>query len=164
MADGTGEGDMTPYSDYVKGREPLDVLRETLAGYREVFARNTAEQWAAPWAPGKWTAHQIVVHVTQWELIFSTRIRMAIGLPSYVVQPMEQDGLLNIEAPAVDAKTASAAFEAVRQMNINLIGALSPAQRAAKVTHPERGVIDVEDLIVTLAGHGAHHLKQLLLN
>jgi hypothetical protein len=152
---------MTPYADYVKGKDPLDVLRSTLDGYRQVFARNTADEWAAPWAPGKWTAHQLIVHVTQWELIFSTRIRMALAMPAYVVQPMEQDDLLNIEAPAVDVKTASAAFEAVRQMNIGLIGALTPAQRAKKVTHPERGVIDIEDLLVTLAGHGAHHLAQL---
>jgi hypothetical protein len=153
---------MTPYADYVKGHDPLDVLRATLDGYRQTFARKSGADWATPWAPGKWTAHQIIVHVTQWELIFSTRIRMALAIPAYVVQPMEQDNLLNIEAPAVNATTASAAFEAVRQMNIGLIGALTPAQRATKVTHPERGVIDIEDLIVTLAGHGAHHLKQLV--
>jgi len=152
---------MTPYADYVKGKDPLDVLRSTLDGYRKVFARYSAADWAAPWSPGKWTAHQIIVHVTQWELIFSARLRMALGLPAYVVQPMEQDELLNIEAPAVDAKTASAAFEAVRQMNIGLVAALTPDQRAKKITHPERGVIDVEDLLITLAGHGAHHLKQL---
>ncbi|MEO6223680.1 MAG: DinB family protein, partial [Vicinamibacterales bacterium] len=90
-----------------------------------------------------------------------TRLRMALALPAYVVQPMEQDNLLAIEAPAVDAPTASAAFEALRRMNIGLVAALTPAQRAMKVTHPERGVIDVEDLIVTLAGHGAHHLSQI---
>jgi hypothetical protein len=152
---------MTPYASYVEGHDPLDVLRSTLDGYRGVFARNTAEKWAAPWAPGKWTAHQLIVHVTQWELIFSTRVRMALAIPNYVVQPMEQDELLNIEAPAVDAKMASAAFEAVRLMNINLVGALTPEQRAKKITHPERGVIDIEDLLVTMAGHAAHHLKQL---
>lgn len=155
---------MTPYADYVKGHDPLDVLRTTLDGYREVFARKGAAEWGRPWATGKWTAHQIIVHVTQWELIFSTRIRMALAIPNYVVQPMDQDDLLNIEAPAVDAQTAASAFESVRRMNINLIGALTPAQRAAKITHPERGRIDIEDLIVTLAGHGAHHLGQLRSN
>ena len=152
---------MTPYADYVTGQDPLDVLRSTLDGYRAAFAQKTAADWAMPWAPGKWTGHQIIVHVTQWELIFSTRVRMALTIPNYVVQPMEQDHLLNIEAPGVDAATAAAAFEAVRRMNIGLVGALTPAQRATKITHPERGVIDIEDLIVTLAGHGAHHLGQL---
>ena len=152
---------MTPYADYVKGKDPLDVLRSTLDGYREVFARNSAADWATPWAPGKWTAHQIIVHVTQWELIFSTRVRTALAVPGYVVQPMDQDDLLNIEAPGVDAHTAAAAFEAVRRMNIGLVAALTPAQRAITISHPQRGDIDIEDLIVTLAGHGAHHLQQL---
>lgn len=152
---------MTPYATYVTGHDPLDVLRTTLAGYREVFTRNTAADWARPWAPGKWTAHQVLVHVTQWELIFSTRIRTALAIPDYVVQPMDQDDLLDIEAPAVDAAMAAAAFEAVRRMNIALVAALTPAQRAKAITHPERGRIDIEDLIVTLAGHGAHHLAQL---
>jgi hypothetical protein len=146
---------MTPYADYVKGKDPLDVLRSTLGDYRRVFAASTATDWAAPWAPGKWTAHQLIVHVAQWEMIFSTRLRMALAIPGYTVQPM---------APGVDAKTASAAFEALRQMNIGLVGALTPAQRAMKVSHPERGVIDIEDLIVTLAGHSAHHLAQLRPN
>lgn len=152
---------MTPYATYVTGHDPLDVLRTTLASYRDVIARNTAADWARPWAPGKWTAHQVLVHATQWELIFSTRIRMALAIPNYVVQPMDQDDLLNIEAPAVDATMAAAAFEAMRRMNIALVSALTPAQRATAITHPERGPIDIEDLIVTLAGHGAHHLSQL---
>jgi len=152
---------MTPYATYVTGHDPLDVLRTTLISYREVFARHTAADWARPWAPGKWTAHQVIVHVTQWELIFSTRIRTALAIPDYVVQPMDQDDLLNIEAPAVDVAMATAAFDAVRRMNIALISALTPAQCAKAITHPERGRIDIEDLIVTLAGHGAHHLSQL---
>lgn len=152
---------MTPYATYVTGHDPLDVLRTTLTSYREVFGRNTAADWARPWVPGKWTAHQVLVHVTQWELIFSTRIRTALAIPNYVVQPMDQDDLLNIEAPAVDVALATAAFEAVRCMNIALISALTPALRAKVITHPERGPIDIEDLIVTLAGHGAHHLNQL---
>ena len=120
---------MTPYATYVTGHDPLDVLRTTLTGYREVFTRNTPASWARPWAPGKWTAHQVLVHVTQWELIFSTRIRTALAIPNYVVQPMDQDDLLDIEAPAVDAAMAAAAFEAVRRMNIALVAALTPAQQ-----------------------------------
>ncbi len=151
----------TPYAEYVDGRDPLDVLRETLDGYRAVFARNRDADWARPWVPGKWTAHQVLVHVTQWELILSTRVRMALALPGYVVQPMDQDPLLDIEAPVVDPATAAAAFDAVRRMNIALVAGLSPGQRALALTHPERGAIDVEDLLITLAGHAAHHLAQL---
>lgn len=151
----------TPYVDYVTGRDPLAVLKDTAAAYDAAFARLTEAEWHQPWAPGKWTRHQVLVHVTQWELIFSTRIRMALAIADYVVQPMDQDPLLNIEAPHVDVATAQAAFSAVRRMNIGLIAGLTAEQRAHKITHPERGVIDIEDLIVTLAGHGAHHVGQI---
>ena len=151
----------TPYAEYVEGREALDILKDTLQKYRDVFARTSPAQWHAPWAPGKWTRHQVLVHVVQWELIFSTRVRMALAIPGYIVQPMDQDPLLEFEAPVVDVATASAAFEATRAMNIALIGGLSDEVRARRITHPERGDIDINDLIVTLAGHAVHHLKQV---
>lgn len=151
----------TPYAIHVEGHDPLDVLTRSLQSYRDVFARTTPEQWHAPWAPGKWTRHQVLVHVVQWELIFSTRVRMALAIPDYVVQPMDQDPLLEYEAPFVDVATASAAFVSVRAMNIALVGGLSPEVRARQITHPERGTIDINDLIVTMAGHPMHHLGQL---
>lgn len=151
----------TPYASYVEGREPLEILKDTLQQYRDVFARTSPAHWHAPWAPGKWTRHQVLVHVVEWELIFSTRVRMALAIPDYVVQPMDQDPLLAFEAPVVDVATAAAAFEAVRAMNIALIGGLSADVRARRITHPERGPIDINDLIVTMTGHPVHHLAQL---
>lgn len=152
---------MTPYATYVNGQDPAKVMQSTLAGFRDVFARYSKDDWSTPWAEGKWTAHQVLVHVAQWEMIFASRVRIALALPDYSVQALEQDDLLNIEAPLVDVATARAAFEGLRAMNIALVKGLSAEQRAKKITHPERGEIDIEDLIVTLAGHAAHHLTQL---
>lgn len=151
----------TPYAVQIEDRDPLDVLNTSLEAYREVFARTSPDQWHAPWAPGKWTRHQVLVHVVQWELIFSTRIRMALAIPDYIVQPMDQDPLLEFEAPFVDVATVQAAFVSVRAMNIALVGGMSPDVRAREITHPERGRIDINDLIVTMAGHPVHHLGQL---
>lgn len=151
----------TPYASSVEGREPLEMLKSSLQQYRDVFARTSPAQWHAPWAPGKWTRHQVLVHVVQWELIFSTRVRMALAIPDYVVQPMDQDPLLEFEAPVVDVATASAAFDATRAMNIALVGGLSDEVRARTITHPERGSIDINDLIVTMTGHPIHHLAQI---
>lgn len=151
----------TPYAEYVTGKDVLEVLRETHAQYSAVFAKATPGFWAAEWQPGKWTRHRILVHVAQWELLFSARVRMALAIPDYIVQPMEQDPLLEYEAPWVDAPTAAAAFDAMRAMNIGLVAGLAPAVRARAITHPERGRIDINDLIVSLAGHAEHHLRQI---
>ena len=65
------------------------------------------------------------------------------------------------EAATVDGPTAFRAFEAMRQMNLALARSLSPADRARAVQHPQRGAIDVESLLLTLAGHPVHHYKQI---
>jgi hypothetical protein len=99
--------------------------------------------------------------VTQWEMILGVRLRCGLAVPDYAVQPVDQDDLMRAEGLAVDGPTALGAFQAVRRMNIALASALSPEQRRTPIRHPERGQIDVEDVLVTLAGHGVHHLKQL---
>src|SRR5260221_12114229 len=151
----------TPYAEYVAGRDPVDVLKTSLDDYRTINSRTAAALWNQPWAPGKWTLQQILVHVTQWEMIFGVRCRCGVTMPNYTVQPLDQDDLMRVEAAVVDGPTAFAAFEAVRRMNLALASSLSSVQRAQPVQHPERGRIDANDLLVTMAGHAVHHLKQL---
>ena len=149
-----------PYAAYVGSRDPIDVLGESLEAFRSLEARLSPATWDRPVAPGKWTARQVVVHVAQFEMILGNRVRCGVGVPDYVVQPVEQD-LLIAEAEAVDGPTALQALIAVRIMNLAFASSLTPSQRRRIVQHPERGAIDVEDILVTLAGHGVHHLKQV---
>jgi uncharacterized damage-inducible protein DinB len=150
----------TPYAQYVGDRDPVDVLRESFDAYRELRQRITPEMWERPIAPGKWTIRQVLVHVVQWEMIFGLRLRFALASPDYVIQPFEQDPLM-MEAAVVDGPTALAALEAVRRMTLTFAESLTPEQRRQKTQHAERGEIDVQDILVTLAGHGVHHLKQI---
>jgi uncharacterized damage-inducible protein DinB len=150
----------TPYAQYVGDRDPVDVLRESFEGYRELGRRITADMWDQPIAPGKWTIRQVLVHVVQWEMIFGLRLRFALASPDYVIQPFEQDPLM-AEAAVVDGPTALAALEAVRRMTLTFAASLTPQQRRQKTQHADRGEIDVQDILVTLAGHSVHHLKQL---
>jgi hypothetical protein len=151
----------TPYGEHLEGRDPVDALRTSLADYRTLISRLAPDQWSRPWSPGKWTVAQVVLHVAQWEMIFGVRVRCGLTIPHFTVQPMNQDPFVDLESPAVDGPTAAAALLAMKQMNLALAASLTPAQRAIAVTHPERGQIDVNDMLVTLAGHGIHHLKQL---
>ena len=150
----------TPYKEHVGDRNPVDVLRDSQAEYQTILSKFSSAQWAMPWQPGKWTAQQIMVHVMQWEMIMGVRLRLAVGTPDYMVQPADQDHLMGTEDRAIDGPTAFATFDAVRRANLLFAAALSGIQRSKKVKHPERGVIDVEDILTTIAGHGVHHLKQ----
>jgi hypothetical protein len=151
----------TPYAEHVGDWDPVDVLRTSLDDYRALVPRIAREAWTRPWAPGKWTLAEVVLHVTQWEMILGIRLRCGLALPNFTIQPMDQDPFMDVESRAVDGPAAAAAFLGIRAMNLALATSLTPEQRRTVVHHPERGQIDVNDLLVTLAGHAVHHLKQL---
>lgn len=151
----------TPYAEHLNGGDPVDALRTSLAAYETRVATLTPERWNASYAPGKWSTHQVMLHVTQWEIFFGVRVRCALSMPSYVIQPMDQDPFMDVESPSVNGPMAWDAFRAMRRMNLALAESLTGAQRRTSVQHATRGAIDVNDLLTTLAGHAIHHLKQL---
>jgi len=151
----------SPYAEHIGPLDPVAVLRTSLDDYHAMIPRLGVADWQRTWAPGKWTVAQIMVHVTQWEMILGIRVRCGVAAPSYEVQPMDQDELMRREGDVVSGHTAFEAFEGVRRMNIQFAESLSPEDRRKIVRHPERGEIDVEHLLVTMAGHGVHHFKQI---
>jgi len=151
----------TPYAEHLNGGDPVAALRTSLVEYDARVATLTPALWNASYAPGKWSAHQVMLHVTQWEMFFGVRVRCALSLPNYVIQPMDQDPFMAIESSTVNGPTAWSAFRALRTMHIALSTSLTSEQRHKTVVHASRGTIDVNDLLITLAGHAIHHLKQL---
>jgi hypothetical protein len=112
------------------------------------------------YAPGKWTARQLLIHLAQIELVFGERIRFALNKPEYVVIPFDQDEWMALDE-GVDAASALGAYLGMRRMNLDFFRSLTPAQRAHQFEHPDYGPIDVDWVITALAGHERHHLPQL---
>jgi hypothetical protein len=148
-----------PYGRFVLG-DVLECLSRT-PDRIEALTRNWADtQFERTYAPGKWTARQILIHLAQAELVFSTRLRFALAQPDYVVQPFDQDPWLDVDGKAAPAD-ALAAYLGVRRLNVPLWRSLTPPQRAHRFRHPEQGEIDVEWLLTLIAGHELNHLPQL---
>ena len=112
------------------------------------------------YAPGKWSARQILMHLAQSELALGTRARMALSTPNYTAQPFDQDIWMNRE-PALSGRDALEAFVVMARMNAALFGSLSAGDRATPFAHPEYGALTVDWVIHQTAGHQIHHLKQL---
>ena len=149
-----------PYAPDLGDRDPIASLRETPDRYGTVLGAWTAEQFERPYAPGKWTARQVLIHLAQAELMIQPRVRLALTAADYAVQPFEQDDLLALE-PSVDAPTALATYRTLRQFCLPLFESLTPSQLATTCRHPQMGTLNVRWILVMLAGHELRHLRQL---
>lgn len=119
-----------------------------------------ADRWEKSYAPGKWNARRVVIHLAQMEIGLPIRVRFAVSQDGYVAQPLDQDAWLTVDDHA-DGPTALEAYTALRQLNVAMFKGLSGPQRQRTFTHPEYGQLTADWVAAQLAGHDIHHWKQL---
>ena len=151
---------MNPYEKDLGGRDPLVAVGETPERIRDVAGRMAPGDFARCYAPGKWDARRILVHLAHTEMAFGLRLRMALATSHYVVQPFDQDGWMTRE-PLVEGPVALGAYLELRRLNLPLFRSLTAEERQRTFWHPERGAVTVGWIVELLAGHDLHHLAQL---
>jgi hypothetical protein len=151
---------VTPYSTHLEDREPLGAMRRTVARVGALVSGWTPLQWERSYAPNKWSARQVLVHLAQTEIALGSRARLALTLPNYTSQSFEQDAWMAREA-GLSGRDAADAFISLSRMNTAFFAGLSADDRQIPFTHPEYGALTVDWLIYQMAGHQIHHLKQL---
>jgi hypothetical protein len=150
----------TPYSKDLDSREPIAALRDTTSRIGEIARQWSPADFERSYAPGKWPARQVLVHLAQTELALGTRARHALTTPNYAAQSFDQDKWMALES-GLDGPAALNAFLALAAMNLALFASLSAADRETTLSHPEYGALSVDWIVHQMAGHQIHHLKQL---
>ena len=146
-----------PYAADLGDMDVMAALTDGAARLHAIVDKLTPGQMASSYAPGKWTAAQLLVHLAQCEFAFGSRVRMALTQEGYIVQPFDQDAWLRRES-GTDGRVAFWAYYAMRHLNLQLFATLSAEDRRRPCHHPERGPMHVEWILETLAGHERHHL------
>jgi hypothetical protein len=149
-----------PYAEDLGHRVPLEALADTADRIRRLVESWDADAFERSYAPGKWSARQILVHLAQTELALGTRARFALAQSGYTAQAFSQDDWIAIDG-ATDARTALAAYTSLRGLNLAMWRRLTAAQLDRGFSHPEYGELTVGWIMAQMAGHDIHHLKQL---
>jgi hypothetical protein len=149
-----------PYADLVGSQDPLTVLASTSIRLETLTRGWDSWRWLSSYAQGKWNAAQLVLHLAHDEIGWGNRVRLALTVDGYVVQPYDGASWLALESPT-PPETALATFTVLRRLNVMLYRRLSSDQRGCRFGHPVVGEISIEWIIQRLAGHDLHHLQHL---
>jgi len=132
---------------------------------REAFDKlpPAARQWRP--APGKWTAHEVVVHCADSETNASMRIRYLLAEKNPTIMGYDQD----VWAKSLDyqAHPIEAAFQAVDATRANTVPLLRHQPQSAwgrGGTHSEVGPYSAEKWLQTYADHLETHARQIERN
>jgi hypothetical protein len=149
-----------PYASDLGDRDPMQAYSTTAEEIRKLVDGWPDERFERSYAPGKWSARKILVHLAQTEIGLTSRARLALTIDDYQAQPFCQDDWLPLDE-GVDAQTALEAYTALRRLNAGMFHRLTPDQLAVPFRHPEYGLLNVRWILAQMAGHDLHHLAQL---
>ena len=150
-----------PYADLVGSEDPMSLLASTPDRIDELVRDWDARRWSTSYAPGKWTAAQLILHLAHDEIGWCNRVRLALTVDRYAVQPYDGAHWVALETPT-DPETALASYLALRRLNLILYRRIPSELRARPFPHRELDEISIDWILQTLAGHDLHHLRQLM--
>jgi hypothetical protein len=135
------------------------------ARLREAFQKLPVEarQWRPQ--PGKWSAHEVVVHCADSETNASLRIRyLAAEKEPLIVGYDQEQWALTFDYHQHPADVALATVEAVRGNTVPLLRRLPEAAWTREGRHTESGRYTGEDWLRTYAAHVENHARQIERN
>jgi hypothetical protein len=115
------------------------------------------------YAPGKWTARQILCHITDAELVYQVRTRFILCDPGCQILGFDQDKWVKILAfPQRDLLTMRRLFTTARESMIELVDYLPEQIFGRSGIHSESGEIRAWDVVGKAATHNMQHYGQLI--
>lgn len=122
-----------------------------------------ARQWRP--APGKWSAHEVIVHCADSESNAHGRIRYLFAEPIPVILGYDQARWARVlDYHQLPLEPALATVDAVRANTVPLLRRASEADWARSGTHSESGRYGAEDWLAVYAEHLEKHARQIERN
>jgi len=119
-----------------------------------------ARQWRP--GPGRWSAHEVVVHCADSETNASLRIRYLIAEKEPLIVGYDQEEWARrFDYHATPLEPALATVDAVRARTVPLIRSLGEVDWARAGRHTESGRYSAEDWLRTYAEHLEKHSGQI---
>lgn len=139
----------------------IDELRRSLDLVLPCFDWE-ATLLARRYAPGKWTAREILGHLTDAEVAFQARLRQILSEPGSPVAPFDPDRWARTLAyPQRSAALMRRLFEAARLSMIELVDLVPEPLFGREGKHPQRTSYRAWDVVSRAATHTRHHYGQL---
>jgi hypothetical protein len=145
--------DLEPkWNEYSQGPDRLDARLKSVPEGLRTFRP----------APGKWSIHEIVVHLADSESQSYLRFRTAIAEPGNLVIGCDESAWADrLHYPSQDMRDALALIRLIRKMNSALFPLLPSAAWGNPVIHTVRGRITLGDLLDTYVDHIPRHIAQM---
>jgi hypothetical protein len=140
--------------------DPHDVQAGTPKTIRQLITEAGSDLRRRP-EPREWSVLGCIAHLSDAEVMMSTRYRMALAHDEPTLQGYDQDLWVDrLHSDEESPEVLLALFEPLREANLKLWERSDDRQRQRVGLHAERGPESYELMFRMIAGHDRFHLAQ----
>ncbi len=142
-------------------KEQIEILEETGRKIAESF-RSFAPMMDYKPAPEKWSARQVLHHLTDSEIVLAYRLRTLLSDKQPIMKSFDQNAWAATLVPELeDLDLMAAVFESNRKLTVSLLKNIPSQLWDKKGVHEEAGEMTTLGLVVRNTKHSLSHLNQL---
>jgi hypothetical protein len=141
--------------------DPVAVLRDNLAEVERLVESASPQQLNRSPAPDEWSPREVLNHLADSDLVFTTRVRMMVTQDRPVLVGYDQEAWTE-RFGGLDPtpEHTLARWQVLRAANVRMLESLTDAEFERVGLHSERGEESVRLHVRLLAGHDRVHLDQ----
>ena len=140
----------------------VDTIAEVPERLRQALAGLNGKQLDTPYREGGWTVRQVTHHLADSHMNGYVRFKLALTEENPTVKPYNEAAwaeLADSRITPIDVSTSLVNHLHARW--VVLLRSLKPADWEKILTHPEAGVMSLDQMLSMYAWHGAHHLAHI---
>ncbi|MFY9825854.1 MAG: putative metal-dependent hydrolase [Thermoanaerobaculia bacterium] len=142
--------------------ELIEQIAETPERLRAAVHGLNPAQLDTPYRPGGWTVRQVLHHVPDSHLNAYVRFKLALTEDSPPIKPYAEALWAALPDTGRTAPEVSLTLlDALHKRWVILLRAMDTAGWARTLQHPERGTLTLDQMLVTYAWHGRHHVAHI---
>lgn len=148
--------------EFLEWEQRLDGLRASPERAAAALAAHGAEAFARPPGEGRWSAHQVVIHLATCDLaIFLPRLELVMAEDFPVAGAVGAPELARARATVEGPPEATlAAWAAARAELVRRLAGLGPAAWQRPLVHAKRGPLTLADEVRGWSEHDLSHRRQ----
>ncbi len=139
----------------------LEILEAAPTRLRAAVAGLDEAQLATPYREGGWTVRQVVHHLPDSHLNSYVRFKWALTEDAPVIKPYFEDRWAELPDSHAPPEVSLSLLTALLERWTRLLRAMTAADFARTLVHPESGVQTLSESLALYAWHSEHHIAHI---
>ena len=156
-----GRYELGPHPAAAERERLVDIVEATPARMREAVAGLTEAQLDTEYRPGGWTVRQVVHHVPDSHMNSFMRFKWGLTEDVPTIKTYDEARWAELPDAAAAVEVTLALLEALHERWVLLLRAMTDADYAREIEHPEWGRLTLGQLLELYGWHCRHHVAHV---